>query len=374
MSVLYIFNPEHDLALANGSPFFNAPLSAMQFAADCYGVLSWLFDDNHDVEGNISCCCSMLKNSDLSAMPITSVVPWGWDAALCYALQKAGVDNDVIPTATQISDIRMLSNRQTAIDALAYLAQRHSLDISVPKATDCTDDAVAEAKRYASVVYKMPWSGSGKGIRICRNDLTDNDIKWLQNVIDKQGAVVCERYHNVICNFAMEFMADDGIEFVGYSLFDVGGVGYKSSHLMSDRAIEHHLSQWIDISTLQLYKSDIMEYMSVLLRGRYKGYFGVDMYVYFEEGRYKLNPMVEINLRMTMGLVANILRKKMLCTDNQKLTVHYDGRRGAASDHHRYMQETYPLRYNDQGKIQSGYISLTQPTEHSHYNIYISDL
>ena len=374
MSVLYIFNPEHDLALANGSPFFNAPLSAMQFAADCYGVLSWLFDDNHDVEGNISCCCSMLKNSDFSAMSITSVVSWGWDPALCYVLQKAGVDNNVIPTAAQISDIRILSNRQTAIDALAYLVTRHGLDISVPKAADCINDAVAEIKHNDSVVYKMPWSGSGKGIRICRNDLTVNDIKWLQNVIDKQGTVVCERYHNVVCNFAMEFIADDGVEFVGYSLFDVGGVGYKSSRLMSDTAIENYLSRWIDITTMHMYRVDIMEYMSAMLKRRYKGYFGVDMYIYIEEGRYKLNPMVEINLRMTMGLVANILRKRLLCTDNQKLMVYYDGRRGAVSGHHRYMQETYPLRYNDQGKIQSGYLSLTQPTEHSHYNIYISDL
>lgn len=373
MSVLYIFNPEHDLALANGSPYFDAPRSAKQFAIDCCGLLSWLYNDETGMDDKMSYCCSMLKNNDISAMSISEVVPWGWNAALCHSLKKAGINNNIIPTALQISDIRTLSNRQTAIDALIYLKLKYDLDIALPKSVSCVDDVIAEAKFNDRVVYKMPWSGSGKGIRICGCNLKFNDIKWLQNVIDKQGSVICEKYNSVVCNFAIEFRADDDIEFVGYSLFDVNGVGYKSSRLMSDTAIESYLSQWIDVSTLQLYKCSIADYMSALLKGRYKGYFGVDMYVYFEDGEYKLNPMVEINLRMTMGLVANILRKRLLCTDNLKLIVHYDGRRGAALEHHLYMQKEYPLKYNTEGKISSGYLSLTQPNEHSHYNVYISD-
>jgi hypothetical protein len=41
------------------------------------------------------------------------------------------------------------------------------------------------------------------------------------------------------------------------------------------------------------------------LGGRYTGFVGVDMFLYRGgEGRVMINPAVEINLRMTMGLIA----------------------------------------------------------------------
>ena len=38
--------------------------------------------------------------------------------------------------------------------------------------------------------------------------------------------------------------------------------------------------------------------------GRYCGYVGVDMFVYESDGGFRLAPCVEMNVRMTMGLLA----------------------------------------------------------------------
>jgi hypothetical protein len=179
------------------------------------------------------------------------------------------------------------------------------------------DEAKALMDEYGSVVYKMPWSGSGKGIRICKNGLTDNDVRWLANVIEKQSAVVGERYNTVAVDFAMEFYMDDSVRFEGYSLFEVNGGCYKNSMLMSDDAIENYLKQWVTIDELRLCRDNIAAYMSQLLGDSYRGCFGVDMYVYADGNGYKLNPMVEINMRMTMGYVANAVRRKLLATDMQ---------------------------------------------------------
>ena len=43
MKIRYIFNPEHDLCLANGSPHYLPPASALKFRADCHRqVEQWL--------------------------------------------------------------------------------------------------------------------------------------------------------------------------------------------------------------------------------------------------------------------------------------------------------------------------------------------
>ena len=47
--------------------------------------------------------------------------------------------------------------------------------------------------------------------------------------------------------------------------------------------------------------------------GRYSGFVGVDMFIYREAGQssFRLAPVVEINVRMTMGLLANRVYKRL---------------------------------------------------------------
>ena len=42
---LYVFNPEHDYALANNDPHFVAPASAIRFADECATVLRHIVED-----------------------------------------------------------------------------------------------------------------------------------------------------------------------------------------------------------------------------------------------------------------------------------------------------------------------------------------
>ena len=49
MSRLYLFNPDHDLALANGSKTYDAPASARQFASDLACLPLWYADEGSRV-------------------------------------------------------------------------------------------------------------------------------------------------------------------------------------------------------------------------------------------------------------------------------------------------------------------------------------
>ena len=95
-----IFNPEHDLCMANGDANFVPPASALEFGKDCAGLTRWI-DQSSDNE----------------------VVPWGWDAVLKRRLQKEGVPGSMLPSDADIAEIRRLSHRRNAVNATTKLGQ-----------------------------------------------------------------------------------------------------------------------------------------------------------------------------------------------------------------------------------------------------------
>ena len=132
---------------------------------------------------------------------------------------------------------------------------------------------------------------------------------------------------------------------MGYSLFDTNGTSYKSSRLMHDEAIEHQLHKWGITKDFLLSIREVLEaHLSETLIAKYKGYFGVDMFVYEDSGCYKVNPVVEINFRMTMGLVAAVLRAKLLATDLQSMYMHYEAETEKLIEMHNYYKHKYCRR------------------------------
>ena len=47
MNQLYVFNPDHDLALAHGMTHYVSPASAVQFATDAAVLPAWIFNDGY---------------------------------------------------------------------------------------------------------------------------------------------------------------------------------------------------------------------------------------------------------------------------------------------------------------------------------------
>ncbi|MDE5915106.1 MAG: hypothetical protein K2G71_00870, partial [Duncaniella sp.] len=68
--------------------------------------------------------------------------------------------------------------------------------------------------------------------------------------------------------------------------------------------IEALLADMIDFDSLMGIISRQKEILTELTATAYKGWMGVDMMVYNDGGRRRVMPCVELNLRMTMGVVA----------------------------------------------------------------------
>ena len=155
MDSLHIFNPEHDIALASNLTNFTAPHAGRQLRADL-GFLPALWADEGDyvwvedadyaalayrraTKGR-KCRVEWVTKSQLSSLPLLSVSPWGWDAALRHQLLRYGVDASLLPSEQQVAEIRQLSHRQTA----ALLLPSLRIDGTVGEAVFCQSVAAVE--------------------------------------------------------------------------------------------------------------------------------------------------------------------------------------------------------------------------------------
>lgn len=374
---LYIFNPENDMALASGSPYYMAPASAKKMAADLATLPAWyaeagsrvLLADVRQLEWMTKGCQFALPVQGVTEMPGDGfeVMPWGWSPALLHRMA------DAFHVPIDVESVRRLSGRKTAVDLLPKLRMENTVGESFWLTS--VDEIGGFVPIYNKVLLKAPWSGSGKGIQPLSGPPDDNLKGWARRIIASQGGVVCEPYYSKVEDFAMEFLslADGGVKFAGYSLFeaDVRGI-YKENRLASDEAIEKRLSGYVSREVLLEIRRRIEAELSLLIGGVYQGYLGVDMMVCRVDEGYAVHPCVEVNLRMNMGVVARLFFDRYMCPDVcGRYVIEYYPRRGDALLFHEEMKCKHPLCLQG-GKIKEGYLSLTPVFEDTAYQIYVT--
>ena len=236
---LHVFNPEHDIALASGLENFTAPHAGRQLRHDL-GFLPALWAEPGDsvlVEDAELAITSLqrlavaakkylgvtvgseavLHTGKRQLTDVDAVAPWGWDAALRGRLRRMGIDDELLPSDEQLSQIRELSHRRVAARLLGNLMQIKELE-ELKKATECRSFSEVEEAlaRYPRAVMKAPWSSSGRGLRFVGSQNGSDDGKslltpalegWVRGVLERQGRVMVEPYYNQVKDCGMEFEA-----------------------------------------------------------------------------------------------------------------------------------------------------------------------
>ncbi|MCB9071392.1 MAG: hypothetical protein H6543_02855 [Prevotellaceae bacterium] len=384
---LYIFNPQHDLALANYSPYYQAPKSAIIFAHDLVLLPLWYASTHADIiaeTADLNWLSEQKKRfnqlvniNTKNSAEYQYIQTWGWDPGVRYNLLQLGVSQTCLPSDEALNKIKELSHRQLAADGMLYL-QNTLRDINFPEPAVrlSTLDAVMNfTTKHPEIVLKAPYSGSGKGLYWNKGSLTKSLSGWCKRTIAKQGCVMGEEALNKIENFAMEFYSNEQghIVFSGYSLFqtDDGGI-YKNNFLLSDKAIESVLERYIALDTLHSIRHHLIEFFETKIAGHYQGYFGVDMFIYKQvDETFAINPCVEINMRMTMGMVARLFYDHFVKLGKQGIfTIEHGLTEGALSKKHEILTNKYPLIVKD-SKIESGYLSLCPINDGTFYSVSV---
>lgn len=397
MAKTYIFNPDSDLALANGDANYLPPRSARRMADDLSLLPAWYADEGDAVlipsSDVIYYWSKTLSNNILrseiklvtnkESLPSQPLSPWGWNAALVKQMKVRGLGDEHLPSVEEMEALRALSSRRMAVEVLKALMQNlsgtHRL---IGEAAFCVteEEIVQQVTSYPTTMLKAPWSSSGKGLRRGQGEYAPPLSGWCARTLAQQGAVVVEPLYRKVKDFAMEFYsAGDGapLTFVGYSRFVTDANGsYEGNLLMADEEIERELSTYVSREVLHSVRAMLQELIGERIGADYRGYVGVDMMVCLVKRENQkwdmcLHPCVEINLRMNMGVVAHIFYERYVAKGCRgRFVVDYYPTPEALREAHRQRMEEAPLQLSPEGCICKGYLPLTPVGRETQYLVW----
>lgn len=394
---IYLFNPGHDLALANGSPYYYPSQQVRQMEGDLSLLPLWYAEKGGVVVteevnaemfiAEMSRLLPSFAQQSLSAVPPNGLAalmkaqsdeewrlsPWGWDEAVRTSFRKMGVAETLLPDDDAMTSYRRLSNRQRAVELLSTL---RPVDAHLTGESSYLTDlssCVDFASRHGDCVFKAPWSGSGKGLNWKSGNVFSSPFeRWCRRQLEMQGGVVAEVMVRKLYDLAAEFFVDDEgkVSFAGFSSFQTSQSGVYDSNMLVPQ-------NYIDgTPALQLISSKLIptlqQLLSTMFSSSYRGYLGVDMMVCRgnEEGEVLVHPCVEVNARTTMGVVARLFYDRYV-SPHAIGTMHtsYYKSVGEALRFHREMLQSHPLVVVD-GRLASGYLSLTPVNDKTRCNVW----
>jgi len=400
--VLYIFNPDTDLALANGKGNYTPTEGVRQMINDLAMLPVWYAQPGSYVLADQTYNQSFLEEMtahfglDIKLLPLfelkslfaqsnmtdspmvtepLEVRPWGWNPSFRNMLHRAGILEAYLPDDAALDARRQLSQRKM----VGLLLEQFESDPDFCGISrNVTDTAYCEhyfnlLKDQGGVVFKEPWSSSGKGLLWCRESFDTRDKNWCQRVIGNQGYVTMMPIYNKVQDFAMEFLVDDApdhpLSFLGYSLFDTDKKGaYRGNALLSNEEIENKLVEYVPKTSLE----KTLHIVSLFLAQQgYKGYVGVDMMICQEPDGMCIHPCVEINYRHTMGYVARVIKDRFLVKQAQgRFMIQHFRTPDELQCFVKENQANAPLHIQ-QGKLQRGFLPLVPVTPNSVNLAYI---
>ena len=190
MSVLYLFNPENDLALANGGKNYTPPPLARTIARDLSTLPLW-----YATEGENIICLPSLGYGDslipvleslgkkcrvcsIASLPddVSAYRPWGWSPEIVHRFLRHGADAELLPRAELLDLQRVWAHRIRTREVFSFL-KSEGVDVPYEIPVSFRDEGRVHdfVTTHLRAMLKAPWSGSGKGL--CRTygtyDLAD---------------------------------------------------------------------------------------------------------------------------------------------------------------------------------------------------------
>ena len=327
---LHIFNPEHDIALANGMRQVTPPHAARQLRFDL-GFIPALWANEGDVvlvDDAQQASYAYKRISQMTAkhlgiktrevvfteldnlknLAVDDVDPWGWDYSIYSKIKNSACRVASMPQIDDIERIMELSHRRTAARLLPMLCSHSG---TIGEAAECSDmaEVLEQIANYnLNVVVKAPWSCSGRGVRFVKGHMDTSTEKWVNNTLAKQKSVMVERLYRRVADFGMEYnsLGNGTAEYLGLSLFSTVNGAYTGNIIATEARKREIISRHVDLPLLDNINECVCSKAFDSLTGNYTGPFGIDMMVVSREdgNGFLLHPCVEINLRRTMGHLA----------------------------------------------------------------------
>ncbi|WP_296121389.1 hypothetical protein [uncultured Bacteroides sp.] len=394
---LYVFNPDADMALGNNEENYMAPATIRRMAEDLALLPVWYAQPGSGVLAPSAYNADFLKQMqqlfeldvqlvtepELSDCADVQVMPWGWSPAIRKRLLKGGIPERNLPDEKYMKGYRRVASRYSGMLVFSFLVMSNFDYTHVKRPFLCDEKKGSEILSNMDpemldrgIVIKSLWSGSGRGLRWCRKEITESTYHWCLRLLKEDGAFIIEPIYDKVEDFAMEFYSDGKgkVDFIGYSRFTTDDKGaYRSNLLTSDSQVEEWIQQYVPLKAFIKLRKGLQKLLKAAVGKNYAGYFGVDMLVHrWENGHpYAINPCVEMNMRMNMGIVAHTINEHFVASGSGgHFSIDCFPTNEALQEQHKQDLQNYPLVVKD-GRVVSGYLPLVPVTPKSCYRAFI---
>jgi len=324
-----------------------------------------------------------LTKNEIPTNNIGYLRPWGWSPATHFYFKniKQFTSSNFKHTVNSEwkESFRDLYSRKTSANILKKIIENANNPIfpsneELPKICQSIDEVKAFVDCAQRVLLKAPWSSSGRGLYLLNpNEFNDINAQWVSGVLKSQKYVMAEYYKEKVCDLSFQFevLEDFSIVFLGITFFMTDEKGnYKASYLDTESVLENNkeLRVFLDSGILKIVRDKLYTVIQDSdISSEYFGSFGVDCMIYKEDGKFRFQPCIEINLRYNMGLLALKIRDK----------IHPDSRGIVVTEYVKHpeafiaeMELKNPCLFKEE-LLYKGFVLLTIPSESNSFLTYI---
>ena len=398
---IYYFNPTCELAIANGSFSYQAPLLLQEMERDL-SILPFVFctendtvmTDNPpsadflqilaDAGFRLPKFCSL---TDLESLPNNSfdaIYPWGWSPAAHFKLknlkEKCSETFKTSPIFNWSTEYKLLFERSTSLNFLVEVLNNNlpdwfiSREMIGKKVNSCEEIDIL-LKSHSPLVLKAPLSSSGRGIQIIRKtQLNTPNKQWISGVLKQQDYLIAEPFLEKLIDLSFQFqvLPSSEVNYLGYSIFETNSNGqYKGTF------IRPKLNQFADEKYATELEFMIEETANVLKTTletsaygiEHRGFLGVDALIFKNGKHLMMQPCIEINSRMNMGILTMFLERRFHPESKGKFELFY-GTQGEFKAFAAEKIQSNPPIFRD-GLYYSGFIPLVEPGKETKFGAYV---
>lgn len=397
---VYYFNPTCELAVANGSFSYMPPLLLQKMESDL-SILPFIFGTSSDyvltdhlpnpdfilkLQDSGFVLPNFSRFSELELLPdqaIQTIQPWGWSPAVHFKLknikEKCGDEFKRSPIFDWKNEHRLIFERKTSLEFLKELSSAfpdwflsHSMMGEI--VYNC-EEIEEKLMKHGKIVLKSPLSSSGRGIQIIRQpNLNEANKQWISGVLKQQKYLVAEPFLEKVLDLSFQFQvfSKSDIQYLGYSIFETNTNGqYRGTIIHPD------LQQILPEFNADKIGEMIESSAKLILEGLrdsvysnwYEGYLGVDSMIFKADGKVRMQPCIEINSRMNMGILTLLLGKNIHQNAMGKFELFY-GKQGDFYSFSTQQSKDKPIELKD-GKLFRGFLPLVEPTPNKKFGAYI---
>lgn len=340
-----------------------------------------------------------LNAHEISQRKIGGLCPWGWspDCDTVFAPLK----NNLVPNAPVDSlpewqeDLSSAFSKAWSVSILQGLLQSIPLqehwncNSTIVGRVCTTVDAifktqiVFQKKGFQRLVAKAIYSASGQNmVHFSTEAELTKKRNWLENILQKQGAVVVEPWLNKVMDFSLHLTVSTTgtVSILGATQFFTDHRGQFQGSIVGrmDAGLESELLKFLHFhpyrshpKPMSIFLEQVGQFVGKSLFDLgYCGPVGVDLMVYknFQaEGEpFGIKPIVEINPRHSMGRLALMLAKHL---KHRRLgvwiilTVQTLSKAGYETlpDFAQTVKTRFPIKMTDDHKIDQGGLLTTDP-------------